>query len=97
MFTFKHFFSLNFHCLTYSALDKSGKVESVEIEILIEVRVSGSLPRLLHQVLFLFGTHIVPTIRTGGERSVITSAASIPTQCYNNIGKCTADGRVKCF
>ena len=75
-------------------LDLSGKVESVEIEMLIEVRVSGSLP---HQVFFLFGTHIVPTIRTGGERSVITSAASIPTQCYKNIGKCTADGRVKCF
>ena len=62
--------------------------------MLIEVRVSGSLP---HQVFFLFGTHIVPTIRTGGEHSVITSAASIPTQCYKNIGKCIADGRVKCF
>ena len=39
----------------------------MEIEILIEVRVSGSLPRLLQQVLFLFGTHIVPTIRTVGN------------------------------
>ena len=25
------------------------------------------------------------------------SAASIPTQCNNNISKCTADGRVMCF